>query len=50
MPSHDFTDLGDVLDYDILKGTIIDVNSSDDTCTVRLVGESGAKTALLFYH
>jgi hypothetical protein len=48
MPSHDFKDIGDVLDFDILRGTITAIDSATDTCTVTVDGDS--LEALLFYH
>jgi len=48
MPSHDFTNIGDVLDFDILRGTITSVDSETDTCAVSVDGAS--LEALLFYH
>lgn len=48
MPSHDFSNIGDVLDFDILRGTITAVDSATDTCTVSVGGDS--LEALLFYH
>lgn len=48
MPSHDFKDIGDVLNFDILRGTITAIDSVTDTCTVSVDGAS--REALLFYH
>ena len=48
MPSHDFSNIGDVLDFDILRGTITAIDSVTDTCTVSVDGAS--REALLFYH
>ena len=48
MPTHDFANIGEVLDYELLKGTIISIDPSTDTCMVT-VGGSGVN-ALLFYH
>lgn len=48
MPTHDFRDIGDVLDFDVLRGTIVSVDSINDTCTVNVGGST--LTALLFYH
>jgi predicted transglutaminase-like cysteine proteinase len=47
-PSHDFTDIGDVLNFELLRGIVTAVNENDDTCTVTVDGKS--VTALLFYH
>lgn len=48
MPTHDFNDIGDVLDFELLKGTIMTLDADDDTCTV-LVGVQTVN-AVLFYH
>lgn len=48
MPTHDFKDLGDVLGFDVLRGTITSVDSEADTCTVNIGGST--LTALLFYN
>jgi len=48
MPTHDFKDIGDVLNFDILRGTITAIDSVTDTCTVSVGGAS--REALLFYH
>lgn len=48
MPTHDFKDIGDVLGFDILRGTITAIDTTTDTCTVTVDGAS--LTALLFYH
>ncbi len=48
MPTHDFVDIGDVLGFELLQGTIKSVDESTDTCTVT-VGSS-TLDALLFYH
>lgn len=47
-PTHDFKDIGDVLNFDILRGTITAIDSVTDTCTVSVDGAS--REALLFYH
>ena len=48
MPTHDFKDIGDVLSFDILRGTITAIDSATDTCTVSVDG--AVLEALLFYH
>jgi len=48
MPTHDFIDVGDVLNFDIIRGTIVTIDSVTDTCTVTVGGD--ALTALLCYH
>jgi hypothetical protein len=48
MATHDFTDIGDVLNFELLRGIVTAVNENDDTCTVTVDGKS--VTALLFYH
>ena len=48
MPTHDFIDVGDVLNFDIIRGTVVTIDSATDTCTVT-VGDL-TLTALLCYH
>ncbi len=48
MPTHDFIDVGDVLNFDIIRGTIVTIDSVTDTCTVTVGGDT--LTALLCYH
>jgi hypothetical protein len=48
MPTHDFLNIGDLLNYELLRGTIISIDSADDTCTVNVGGAT--LNALLFYH
>lgn len=48
MATHDFTDIGDVLNFELLRGTIASLDSVTDTCTVTCGGAT--LTALLFYH
>jgi len=48
MPTHDFKDIGDVLAFDVLKGTIASIDSANDTCMVSVGGT--ILDALLFYH
>lgn len=48
MPTHDFRNIGDVLDFELLQGTITAIDAATDTCTVSVGGE--LLTALLFYH
>jgi hypothetical protein len=48
MPTHDFTDIGDVLNYELLKGIITAIDSATDTCMVNVGGV--VVPALLFYH
>jgi hypothetical protein len=48
MPTIDFKDIGDVLNYEYRQGTIVSVNGADDTCVVTVDGSS--TTALIFYH
>jgi len=47
-PTHDFNNIGDVLDFELLKGTIKSIDSATDTCTVDVGGTT--LTALIFYH
>lgn len=48
MPTHDFIDIGDVLNNEFLEGEIVTVDAATDTCTVK-VGDSTIP-ALLFWH
>jgi predicted transglutaminase-like cysteine proteinase len=48
MPTHDFIDVGDVLNFDIIRGTVVTIDSVTDTCTVTVGGDT--LTALLCYH
>ncbi len=48
MPTHDFVDIGDVLNWECLRGTIAAPDSSADTCTVAVDG--AAYNAVIFYH
>lgn len=48
MPTHDFNNIGEVLDFQILKGKITAIDSAADTCTVDVAGSS--REALIFYH
>jgi hypothetical protein len=48
MPTHDFIDIGDVLDRKFVIGTIKTVDAATDTCTVSVGGNTF--DALLFYH
>lgn len=48
MATHDFTDIGDVLNFEFLRGTITSVNKTTDTCVVNVGGSM--LDALLFYH
>ena len=48
MPTHDFTDIGDVLNFGLLRGIIATIDSATDTCTVNVGGDIVA--ALLYYH
>jgi len=48
MPTLDFLDIGDVLDYEFLSGVLQTINHTDDTCTVRVGGE--VYPAIIFYH
>jgi hypothetical protein len=48
MPTHDFKNIGEVLDFEVLQGTIVTVDSATDTCTVTVGGTT--LTALIFYH
>jgi hypothetical protein len=48
MPTHDFLNIGDLLNYELLRGTIISIDSAADTCTVNVGGAT--LNALLFYH
>ena len=47
-PTHDFKNIGEVLDFELLKGIITAIDSATDTCTVTVAGSS--MSALLFYH
>ena len=44
----DFLNIGDLLNYDLMRGTIVTLDSATDTCTVSVGGS--VVTALLFYH
>jgi predicted transglutaminase-like cysteine proteinase len=48
MPTHDFTDIGDVLGFDLLRGTITAIDAAADTAMVSVGGR--VVSALLFYH
>ena len=48
MPTHDFVDIGDVLNFEYLRGEIITLNESNDTCTVKI--GSAVFNAIIFYH
>jgi len=48
MPTHDFKNIGEVLNFELLRGTIATIDSATDTCSVSVGG--GMLTALLFYH
>jgi cell fate regulator YaaT (PSP1 superfamily) len=48
VPTLEFPNIGAVLDYEFLKGTIVSLDTVEDTCTVSLGGSTLA--ALLFYH
>jgi hypothetical protein len=48
MPTHDFKDIGDVLNYEFLQGTIATIDTATDTCTVSVGGS--VIPALLFWH
>lgn len=48
MPTHDFSDIGDVLNFELLRGTITAIDAATDTCTVTVGGKP--LSALLFYH
>jgi hypothetical protein len=48
MPTHDFIDIGDVLDYEFVQGTILAIHPKLDTCEVAIGGET--LSALMFFH
>lgn len=48
MPTTDFIDIGDVLNYEYLQGEIKTLDESTDTCTVKI--GSSVYSALVFYH
>lgn len=48
MPTHDFVDIGDVLNYEWFQGTIVSVDASTDTCVVSVDDQNYA--SLLFWH
>jgi hypothetical protein len=48
MPTHDFIDIGDVLKWEYLRGTIVTLDSVNDTCTVSIGGVT--YNAVIFYH
>ena len=48
MPTIDFKNIGDVLNFELLRGTIVTLDSATDACTVNVGG--AIFTALLFYH
>ncbi len=48
MPTIDFKNIGDVLNFELLRGTIVTLDSATDTCTVSVGGS--VVTALLFYN
>jgi len=48
VPTINFRNIGDVLDFDLVRGTIVTVDPVTDTCTVNISGSTAA--ALLFYH
>lgn len=48
MPTMDYIDIGDVLNCDFLQGEIVTLDYSDDTCTVKIGGDT--LSAVVFYH
>ena len=48
MPTHDFIDIGDVLNFELLQGEIKTIDTATDTCTVSVGGV--VYSALIFYH
>ena len=48
MPTIDFIDIGDVLNYEFFQGTLKTINTNDDTCTVEVNGT--VYQAVCFYH
>jgi hypothetical protein len=48
MPTLEFSNIGAVLDYEFLRGTIVTLDSAADTCTVNVGGAT--LNALMFYH
>lgn len=48
MPTIDFKNIGDVLDYRFLRGTMVTIDSATDMCTVEVEGYT--VTAPIFYH
>lgn len=48
MPTHDFVDIGDVLDFELLQGEIKTIDTASDTCTVSVGGV--VYSAVVFYH
>lgn len=44
----DYIDIGDVLNCDFLQGEIVTLDDSDDTCTVKIGGDT--LSAVVFYH
>jgi len=48
MPRFNFGTVGELQDYQFLRGTIKSIDSATDTCTVDVDGS--VVSALLFYH
>lgn len=48
MPTHDFVDIGDVLNYELLQGTITSIDAATDTAVISVAGQS--LNAVFFYH
>jgi hypothetical protein len=48
MPTIDFKNIGEVMEYEFLQGTIVTIDSAADTCTVNVGGAT--LNALMFYH
>jgi len=48
MPRFNFGTVGELQDYEFLRGTIKSIDLATDTCTVEVDGSVGS--ALLFYH
>jgi hypothetical protein len=48
VPTIDFVDINDVLNYEFLQGTLKTINTTDDTCTVDINGT--IYPAVCFYH
>lgn len=50
VPTIDFIDIGDVLDYEIIRRTIKSVDGATDTCVLAADDDYAKEAALIYYH